>query len=181
MFRSGGNLASIALFDYGAPMNRPFRWILAALALACVTAAPVEPAFARSKAHVEWTAVRVPEGKDSARMAKMLRGLLTKAAKKADFGTAKKVKLTARVVELTSVKKGDVLQVTCAIVGRVVGGASARSRISFGGNPAEREKLEKQVLSMVANGLVTRLAEIAKTRAAREQAEKEAEKAADEE
>jgi hypothetical protein len=162
-------------------MNRPLRWVLAAAALACVTAAPLEPALARSKTKIEWSAVRVPEGKGSERTAKMLRGFLTQAAKKADFGSAKSVKLTARVVEFTAVKKGDILQVSCSIVGRLVGGQSARSRISFGGNPAEREELEKQVLSMVANGLVTRLAEIAKTRAAREQAEKEAEKeAADE-
>jgi hypothetical protein len=162
-------------------MNRPLRWVLAAAALACVTAAPLETALARSKTKIEWSAVRVPEGRGSERTAKMLRGFLTQAAKKADFGSAKSVKLTARVVEFTAVKKGDILQVSCSIVGRLVGGPSARSRISFGGNPAEREELEKQVLSMVANGLVTRLAEIAKTRAAREQAEKEAEKeAADE-
>jgi outer membrane lipopolysaccharide assembly protein LptE/RlpB len=61
-------------------------------------------------------------------------------------------------------------------VGRLVGGPSARSRISFGGNPSEREALEKQVLSMVANGVVTRLAEIARAQAAREKAQAEAEK-----
>lgn len=161
-------------------MNRPLRWVLAAAALLCVTAAPLDPAFARSKTKVEWSAIRVPESKGSERTTKMLRGFLTQAAKKADFGSAKNVKLTARVVEFTSVKKGDILQVSCTIVGRLVGGASARSRISFGGNPAEREQLEKQVLSMVANGLVTRLAEIAKVRAAREQAEVAEKKGEDE-
>ena len=154
-------------------MNRPLRWVLAAAALACVMAAPLEPALARSKTKVEWSTIRVPEAKGSDKTQKMLRGFLTQAAKKADFGSAKNVKLAARVVEFTSVKKGDILQVSCTIVGRLVGGPSARSRISFGGNPAERDQLEKQVLSMVANGLVTRLAEIAKVRAAREQAEKD--------
>ena len=163
-------------------MNRPLRWVLAAAALACVTAAPLEPALARGNTKVEWSAVRVPENKGSEKKtAKMLRGFLTQAAKKADFGPVTSVKLTARVVEFTSVKKGDILQVSCTIVGRLVGGASAKSRISFGGNPNEREQLEKQVLSMVANGLVTRLAEISKVRAAREQAEKDAEKEAAEE
>jgi hypothetical protein len=109
----------------------------------------------------------------------MLRGLLTQAAKKADFGDAKSVKLSARVIDFTSVKKGDILQVSCTIVGRVAGGQSARSRISFGGSPKEREQLEKQVLSMVSNGLVTRLAEIARTQAARENAAKEAAKEAE--
>lgn len=154
-------------------MNRPLRWLLAAAALFSVMAAPIEPALARSKTKVEWSAIRVPEAKGGERTSKLLRGFLTQAAKKADFGAAKSVKLSARVVEFTSVKKGDILQVSCTIVGRLVGGPSARSRISFGGNPAERDQLEKQVLSMVANGLVARLAEIAKTRAAREQAARE--------
>jgi hypothetical protein len=154
-------------------MNRPLRFLLAAAALACVTAGAPEPALARSKTKVEWQAIRVPEREGSDRTQKILRGFLTQAAKKADFGPAKSVKLSARVVEFTSVKKGDILQVSCTIVGRLVGGPSARSRISFGGSPAERDQLEKQVLSMVANGLVTRLAEIAKVRATREKAEKE--------
>jgi hypothetical protein len=123
----------------------------------------------------------VPSGKGSEKTARMLRGFLTQAAKKADFGEAKSVKLSARVIDFTSVKKGDILQVSCTIVGRLVGGPSARSRISFGGSLNEREQLEKQVLNMVSNGLVTRLAEIARSQAAREIAAKEAAKEAEKE
>ena len=39
----------------------------------------------------------------------------------------------------------------------------ARSRISYGGSPEKREELEKQVVTMVANGLVGRLAQIVRT------------------
>ena len=58
--------------------------------------------------------------------------------------------------------------------GRVPGGPSAKSRISFGGSPADKAKLEKQVLTMVANAVVSRLAEIVRARAAKEAAEKDA-------
>jgi hypothetical protein len=45
----------------------------------------------------------------------------------------------------------------------VVGGAGARSRISYGGSPDRRDELEKEVLTQVANGLVGRLAQIVRT------------------
>lgn len=157
-------------------MNRVMRWLCAAaLAVSAASAFP-STSLAKTSTKVEWASIRVPTSKTSEKTTRMLRGLLTHAAKKADFGDAKSVKLSARVVELTSVKKGDILQVSCTMVGRLVGGPSARSRISFGGNPSERAELEKQVLSMVANGLVTRLAEIARSQeAARAKAKAKAE------
>lgn len=152
------------------------RWLTAAaLGVAALAACPT-PSLGRSSTKVEWSSVRVPDGKDADRTARLLKGMLTKAARKADFGKAKSVKLTARVVEFTSTRQGDVQQVTCSIVGRVAGGPSAKSRISFGGSPDARAELEKQVLEMVANGLVARLAQIART-----MAEREAAKEADEE
>ena len=66
---------------------------------------------------------------------------------------------------LTSVTPdGDVLRVRCTLVGRVDGGPSARSKIAFGGDPAAQAELEKQVLTMVANGVVSRLAQIVRSR-----------------
>ena len=89
--------------------------------------------------------------------------LLEQAARKANFGKkAKSVTLSARVVELKTEQRGDILRVSCTMMGRVVGAAGAKSRISFGGSPASRGDLEKQVLTMVANGLVARLAQIAR-------------------
>ena len=106
------------------------------------------------------------QGKDADRHGRMLKGLLAQATKKADFGKAERVVLIARLVEFTAEQRGDVLRLSCTIVGRVDGGPGARSRISYGGSPAKRAELEKQVLTMVANGVVARLAEIARTRAA---------------
>jgi hypothetical protein len=56
------------------------------------------------------------------------------------------------------------VRLSCTVLGRLEGGPSARSRISFGASPKDRAALEKQVLRMVANGVVARLAEIARTR-----------------
>lgn len=147
-------------------MKRARKWLSAALI--SVAALATAPAFGRTPTKVEWSSVRVPAGKDADQRARLLKTLLSKAAKKADFGRAKSVKLSARVLSFSSTRSGDVQQVTCTIVGHVAGGPSAKSRISFGGSPAERAELEKQVLTMVASGLVARLAQIARTMAERE-------------
>lgn len=159
-------------------MHRSRKWLAAAALSSLALLGAPSPSFARTPTKVEWTHIRVPEGKEADRTTKLLKTLLTQAAKKADFGKAKNVKLSARVVQFSSERRGDVLQVSCTIVGRLVGGPTARSRISFGGDPAEREKLEKQVLSMVANGLVARLADIARTQAAKAEKAAKAEAAA---
>jgi hypothetical protein len=145
-------------------MRRTSRWLLAALLGLASVIAPA-PASARPK--VAWKTVEAPSGDNHDRMVRALRTALTNAARKADFGKAKSVVLSARVVEFTSVTHGDVHRVSCSIVGRVVGGATARSKISFGGKPEERAKLEQQILTMVANGVVTRLAEIVRNSAAK--------------
>jgi hypothetical protein len=145
-------------------MRRASRWLLAILIALTAATAP-SPAPAAGRAKVEWKKVEAPPGDDHDRIVRMLRTILKSATRKADFGKTGPVKLSARLVEFTSVTRGDVHHVTCALVGRIVGGPTARSRISFGGHPKERAALEKQVLTMVANGVVTRLAEIAKTRA----------------
>ncbi|WP_437674451.1 hypothetical protein [Sorangium sp. So ce131] len=139
------------------------RWLLSAVVALTTLAASPTLALAR-ETKVEWKSVDVPAGEGQAQRARALRGLLTSASKKADFGKAKSVVLSARIVEFTSSTRGDVHRVSCTVVGRVVGGPTARSRISFGGRPSERQALEKQVLTMVANGVVGRLASIVRAR-----------------
>lgn len=148
------------------------RWLARGALAAAVLVATAPPAEARSRARVEWKRVEVPPGDDAARLEKLFRKVLAKAGKRADFGKARRVTLSARIVELTFEPRGDVLQVTCTMVGRLEGGPKARSRISYGGHPNQRAALEQDVLTMVASGLVTRLAEMARLRA--EQAEREA-------
>jgi hypothetical protein len=136
-----------------------WRAAILALSLAAPAAAPA-PAMAAGKTKIQWVKVDVPERDDAARLQKLLRKALGQATKKADFGKAKAVALTARVVEMTAEEHGDVLRITCTVMGRIVGGPGARSRISYGGSPDQRQELEQEVLTQVARGLVGRLAQI---------------------
>lgn len=145
---------------------RRLRTLALSLLLAAGVFAAAPPA--RADGRVTWSRIDVPAGEGSPALQKNLKKLLEQASRKANFGKAKKLTLSAKMVDFVSEQKGDVHRVTCTIVGRIPGGPSARSRISFGGAPADKAKLEKQVLSMVANAVVTRLAEIVRSRAAKE-------------
>lgn len=158
-------------------MSRVIRWMLVALATAGATvpataiAGPADFAagIERGRAKVSWTKIDVPGREDATKVAKQLRKLLDKAVRKADFGEVRKVSASVRVAELKTSQEGDVVRVSCTLVGTLQGGRSARSRISFGGDPKRVSHLEEEVLTMVANGLVTRLAELARAQhAARE-------------
>src|SRR5690349_6318232 len=119
-------------------MRRVTRWgavIAVGLALAAVS----PPALATPKPKISWVRVDVPEREDAARVQKLLKKALDQAAKRANFGKVKNVSLSARVTELSMEEHGDVLKITCTVMGRVIGGAGARSRISFGGSPEKRE------------------------------------------
>jgi len=147
-------------------VTRSTRIYLAAAALVLVAAFVVPgSADARPKAEVEWTRVDAPLGsKDGVRLAKNLHRLLKEASRKADFGKSGKVLLRARIAEYVVEKRGDVLRIRCTVIGRLEGGPSAKSRIAFGGDPKDPVALEKQVLTMVAHGVTSRLAALAKAR-----------------
>lgn len=149
-------------------MRRVIRWkawaAAAVLGLSSFVAA-TGAAHASPKPKIEWLRVDVPDGEDATRLGKLLKEALKQAAKRANFGKAGgTVLLSARITELSIEEHGDVLRVSCTAMGRVAGGAGARSRISYGGDPEKREELEKEVLTQVANGLVARLAQIVRTR-----------------
>jgi hypothetical protein len=110
---------------------------------------------------VEIAEVSVPASDGQKKAEKRLRSALRQAAKEVDFGKTKSVTIRAKVTEWKVEEHGDVVRVTCTLVGRLEGGKSARSHVSFGGRPKERDKLEKQVVAMVARGVMTRLAQLA--------------------
>jgi len=155
-------------------MRRVSRLIVALALALTASLAPASSAFAKGKATVEWTQVDAPTGKDGERVARTLKSLLKEASRKADFGKSGKVALRARITEYVVEKKGDVLRIRCTVIGRVEGGPSAKSRISFGGDPNDPKALEKQVLTMVAHGVTSRLAAIARSRAEAEEKKKKA-------
>jgi hypothetical protein len=97
-------------------------------------------------------------------MTRIFRQALERAARKADFGAVRTVSLSARILAINVDQRGDVVHVTCTAIGRVARGPSARSRISFGGEPKKRKELEREVLTLVANGLVARLSQIVRAR-----------------
>src|SRR5277367_6743233 len=88
-----------------------------AIGLATLVAAP-PAAVAAGKPKVEWVRVDVPEREDSARLQKLIKQALGRAVKKANFGKAKTVALSARVVELSVEEHGDVLRISCMVIGR---------------------------------------------------------------
>jgi hypothetical protein len=146
-------------------MLRTRHWLSAAAFVVFAAFAAPRSVDARPKADFEWTRVDVPPmAKDGARIAKNLHQLLKEASRKADFGKSGKVLLRARITEYVVEKKGDVLRIRCTVIGRLEGGPSARSRIAFGGDPKDPKALEKQVLTMVAHGVTSRLAALAKAR-----------------
>jgi hypothetical protein len=87
-----------------------------------------------------------------------------RTAKALDFGGMKRVEVSFEVVELDVQVSDDLVRVSCTIVGRLRGGGTARSRLSFGGRPSRRTALERQVIGMVTEGVVTRLAELSRKR-----------------
>jgi hypothetical protein len=146
-------------------MRRVTTWAaLVALGIGLLVAVPPE-AHARPGPKIEWVRVDVPEGQDAARRAKIFKQALVQAARHASFGKAKAVALSVRITELTVERHDDVLRITCTAMGRIRGGPGARSKISYGGDPEKRDELERQVLTMVANGLVARLAQIVRGQA----------------
>ncbi len=91
---------------------------------------------------------------------------LKRAARRADWGAGRKAKIEYRVkVEELSVREGDgVVHVRCTALGRLPKGRTTRTFIEFGGKPSERAKVLRQVLEIVARGVVNRLAAIERER-----------------
>ena len=95
-----------------------------------------------------------------------LRSTLRREVRRADWGAGAKSKISYRfVVEQLDLREANgVLHVTCTARGRLPKGKSAKSHIVFGGDPHERTKVVQHVLDIVARGVVTRLAELERTR-----------------
>jgi hypothetical protein len=64
------------------------------------------------------------------------------------------------------VEKG-VLKVRCTAFGRLPKGKTARSKLEFGGDPRDTRKVIDHVLTIVARGVLSRLAELERNRRSR--------------
>lgn len=145
---------------------------LLALALAATLFAIAPNAAARK---VRWDKIEVRTGDDAKRVEKRLGKLLKRATKAAKWGKGDTVKLSAKLTKLTWEKNDDVLRVSVTVVAKIIGGRGARSHIRIGGHPKDKQKLEEEALKIVSDGLITRLSDMARTRAAEEAKKKKAE------
>jgi len=95
-----------------------------------------------------------------------LRSTLKREARRADWGAGAASKISYRffVQELELREEAGVLHVTCTALGRLPKGRSAKSHLVFGGDPRDKKKVVEHVLDIVARGVVTRLAELERTR-----------------
>lgn len=100
------------------------------------------------------------------RFKKHLVQTLRREVRAADWGagSANRIEYRYAVTELRFTLDEGVLQIHCSAVGRLPGGQTAKSDLSFGGAPAERDVLLKKVLDIVAEGVITRLAELERRR-----------------
>jgi len=92
--------------------------------------------------------------------------VLGREARRASWGGGRdnRVEYRFQVSELAFSLSGDVLHIHCTATGVLPGGQRAKSELSFGGSLAERDRLIRKVLDIVARGVVTRLAELERMR-----------------
>jgi hypothetical protein len=104
--------------------------------------------------------------RESAALKKHLLSVLKREVRRVEWGAGRENRIEYRysVTKLSLKLEGDVLHVTCTSVGKLPGGRTAKSHLSFGGAPRDRYKLLKNVLEIVARGVVSRLAELERTR-----------------
>jgi hypothetical protein len=95
-----------------------------------------------------------------------LRQALVKEARVADWGAGRgaHIEFRVRLDALSVEESATVIRVTCAATGFLPRGRHAKSRLSFGGAPKDRQKVVHHVLEIVARGVVTRLADIERRR-----------------
>lgn len=95
-----------------------------------------------------------------------LRRALQQEARRADWGAGKGSTIVFRFVveELTWTDQGSAIQVRCSARGELPKRRTARSRLVYGGDPRKRRELVKRVLTIVARGVVTRLADLERSR-----------------
>lgn len=102
----------------------------------------------------------------AATYAEHLRKTLKREARRADWGAGRGSTISYRFVieKLTLTQRGNVLEVECSARGELPRRRHARSRLKFGGDPAKMTALVCRVLEIVARGVITRLAELERSR-----------------
>jgi hypothetical protein len=102
----------------------------------------------------------------SAQLKIHLQRVLAREVRRLQWGAGRDNRIEYRffVTKLDVEVRDGVLQVSCAATGALPGGKTAKSQLTFGGSPNQRIHVMKQVLEIVARGVVTRLAELERRR-----------------
>jgi hypothetical protein len=108
----------------------------------------------------------IPEGR---RVGKVLDRVLKREQQRVEWGAGRESRITYRFyleqLDL-SVERG-VLKVRCTALGRLPKGKTARSKLEYGGDPARAHQVIDHVLSIVARGVLARLADLERDRRTR--------------
>lgn len=97
---------------------------------------------------------------------KHLAKVLKTEARRVEWGAGRDNRIEYRfaVTHLNLRTENGVLRVSCSALGTLPGGKTAKSQLTFGGHPSERDRVIKQVLEIVARGVITRLAQLERRR-----------------
>jgi hypothetical protein len=97
---------------------------------------------------------------------KHLRRVLAREVRRVEWGAGRENTIEYRfaIATLDISFAEEVMKVSCTAVGRLPGGRTAKSQLSFGGDPRKKTQVVSRVLEIVARGVVTRLAELERVR-----------------
>jgi hypothetical protein len=160
------------------PRRAVLRGIAAALAGALFAAsahqarAAETPLVGRPKGrpHIKVERVSLPPGVPNAdEYLRHLNLTLRREARRADWGAGARntIMLRFAVEKLTFEAHAASVRVHCSAMGELPRRRTARSQLVYGGDRADETKLVKQVLEIVARGVVARLADLERTRRGR--------------
>ncbi len=95
-----------------------------------------------------------------------LREFLQRETRRAVWGAGRGSTITYRyfVTELVIEQRGDVVRVRCQATGQLPKGKTAKGMLTFSGPASTRDAVVVEVLEIVARGVITRLAELERTR-----------------
>lgn len=97
---------------------------------------------------------------------RFLKKFLKREVRRADWGASAQNKISIRfeVERLELETRASVLRIRCSALGALPRRRTARSELVFGGDRANEERLVKQVLEIVARGVVSRLSALERAR-----------------
>jgi hypothetical protein len=103
------------------------------------------------------------------RLEKVLQKVLKHEARRVEWGAGANSRISYRFTleELELTVERGVLKVRCTAFGRLPKGKTARSKLEFGGDPRDARKVIDHVLTIVARGVLSRLAELERDRRSR--------------